>query len=138
MGVSVKSSTCQLKKDVNVAKVEYSRLAEADFLEIGDYTLRTWGEVQADKYIDQLERCFHRVAEHPAMGRSCGDAGPGLRRIEEGKHVVFYRRQAQGILVLRILHKSMLPERHLIFEGRLPRSRKSKSDCDTPGAGIAS
>jgi plasmid stabilization system protein ParE len=39
---------------------------------------------------------------------------PGLRRMEQGKHVVFFRREPGGILVSRILHERMLPERHAI------------------------
>jgi plasmid stabilization system protein ParE len=34
--------------------------------------------------------------------------------MERGRHVVFYREEAGGILVSRILHPSMLPERHAI------------------------
>jgi plasmid stabilization system protein ParE len=37
---------------------------------------------------------------------------PGLRRLEHGKHVVFYRQERGGILVSRILHQGMLPELH--------------------------
>jgi plasmid stabilization system protein ParE len=34
--------------------------------------------------------------------------------MECGRHVVFYREDAGGILVSRILHQRMLPERHAI------------------------
>jgi plasmid stabilization system protein ParE len=37
-----------------------------------------------------------------------------LRRLEHGKHVVFYRQDRGGILVSRILHQRMLPELHSI------------------------
>jgi plasmid stabilization system protein ParE len=33
-----------------------------------------------------------------------------------GRHVIFYRRETKGILVSRILHQRMLPERHAIDE----------------------
>jgi plasmid stabilization system protein ParE len=36
-----------------------------------------------------------------------------LRRREQGKHVVFYRRDGGDILILRILHERMLPELHI-------------------------
>jgi plasmid stabilization system protein ParE len=42
------------------------------------------------------------------------DVRPSLRRLEHGKHVVFYRREPRGILITRILHQRMLPERHAI------------------------
>jgi toxin ParE1/3/4 len=89
---------------------ELSPLAEADFKDIGAYTLRTWGETQADRYLTALEDSWERVAENPFLGRACDHIRPGLRRIEQGSHVIFYEPQPAGILVVRILHRSMLPE----------------------------
>ena len=89
-----------------------SPLAEADLLSIATYTLRTWGEAQTIRYLDELEACCQQLADNPASGRSCDDIRPGLHRKEQGKHVVFFRRESRGILVSRILHERMLPERH--------------------------
>ena len=83
-------------------------------MEIGAYTLRTWGEEQTLRYIDGLEACCQRLADNPASGRPCDHIRPGLRRIEQGKHVVFFRQELGGILVSRILHERMLPERHAV------------------------
>jgi toxin ParE1/3/4 len=93
-----------------MASFRFSRQAEADLSAIGSYTLRTWGEAQVARYIGELEICCQKLAENPGLGRSCDHVRPGLRRIEQGKHVVFYRQEAGGILVSRILHQSMLPE----------------------------
>lgn len=87
--------------------------AEGDLFEIAEYTRRTWGEQQCARYLDQLEECCQRLAEHPILGRSCDQIRPGLRRREQGKHVVFYRRDGGDILILRILHERMLPELHI-------------------------
>jgi toxin ParE1/3/4 len=95
-----------------VAAFRFSRRAESDLLSIGDYTLRTWGKAQAARYIRELEVCCQALADNPASGRSCDDVRCGLRRLEHGKHVVFYREDLGGILVSRILHQSMLPSRH--------------------------
>ncbi len=92
----------------------FSRRAEDDLLSIGSYTLRTWGENQALRYIGDLETCCQMLADNPALGRTYDDVRPGLRRMEIGRHVVFYREDAVGILVSRILHQRMLPERHVI------------------------
>jgi len=62
--------------------------------------------------LTEIEDCFLRLAENPSLGRACDAIRPGLRRIEQGKHVIFYRQHAKGILVSRILHQSMLPTRH--------------------------
>jgi toxin ParE1/3/4 len=93
-----------------VAAFRFTRRAEADLLSIGLYTLRTWGEAQADRYLRQLEACCKRLAANPELGRRCDQIRSGLRRREQGKHVVFYRETAEGVLISRILHQSMLPE----------------------------
>jgi len=96
-----------------VATFRFSRRAEADLLSIGAYTLRIWGEDQTIRYIDDLEECCPMLACNPKLGRACDDVRPGLRRMERGRHVVFYREDARGILVSRILHQRMLPERRV-------------------------
>jgi toxin ParE1/3/4 len=104
-----------------VAAFRFSRRAEDDLLSIGDYTLRTWGKrtrgkAQAARYIGELEVCCQTLANNPALGRLCEDVRPGLRRLEHGKHVVFYRQEQErsGVLVSRILHQRMLLDRHAI------------------------
>jgi toxin ParE1/3/4 len=99
-----------------VPAFRFSLRAEADLLSIGAYTLRTWGEDQTIRYIDDLEQCGQMLADNPTLGRACDDVRPALRRMERGRHVVFYREEAGGILVSRILHQRMLPERHAIDE----------------------
>jgi toxin ParE1/3/4 len=97
-----------------VARFRFSRRAEADLFNIGIYTFRTWGEALTDRYIRQLENCCQLIADNPALGRSCDEIRPGLRRMEQGKHVVFYREDLGGILISRILHQRMLPENQAI------------------------
>jgi toxin ParE1/3/4 len=100
-----------------LGKVHYSQKAEDDLVGIGEYTLRNWGEAQAERYLDALEEyaleeCCEMLGQNPRLGRSCEEIRPGLQRFEQGKHVVFYRKDADGIIVSRILHRSMLAERH--------------------------
>jgi toxin ParE1/3/4 len=97
-----------------VARFRFSRRAEADLLSIGEYTLREWGKAQAARYIGDLEVWCQTLADNPALGRLCDEVRPGLRRHEHGKHVIFYRQERGGILVSRILHQRMLPERHAL------------------------
>jgi len=97
-----------------VATLRFSRRAEADLLSIGAYTLRTWGADQTFRYIGDLEGCCRTLADHPELGRPCDHVRRGLRQMERGRHVVFYREDAGGILVSRILHQCMLPERQAI------------------------
>ena len=95
-----------------MAGFRFSRRAEADLLSIGEYALLTWGKAQAARYINELELCCQTLADNPGLGRTCDDVRPDLRRLEHRKHVIFYRQDRGGILVSRILHERMLPDRH--------------------------
>jgi toxin ParE1/3/4 len=86
-----------------------SPAAENDLVHIAEYTLRTWGEIQADRYIAAIEDCCSRLAQNPMLGRACEEIRPGLRRMEEGRQVIFYRQRGKGLVVSRVLHQSMLP-----------------------------
>ena len=91
-----------------MATFRFSRRAEADLLSIGDYTLHTSGKAQAARYIGDLKDCCQTLADNPALGRKSDEVRPGLRRLEHGRHVVFYRKVRGRILVSRILHQRML------------------------------
>ncbi len=88
----------------------FSKLARLDLIEIGDYTLDHWGADQAIRYLDSLERCFHLIAATPDIGRPSNRLRKGYRRLEHEKHVIFYRADDDGILIVRILHQRVLPE----------------------------
>jgi len=90
-------------------RVRFSNAAVQDLVEIDSITLRTWGSDQADKYLTQFQECFARLGRTPRMGRPCAEVRPDLRRVELGRHVVFYRLKAGEIVVSRILHQGMLP-----------------------------
>jgi toxin ParE1/3/4 len=97
-----------------VTAFRFSRRAETDLLSIGEYTLRTWGKTQTVRYLDELETLCQTLSDNPALGRSNEEIRPGLRRHEHAKHVIFYRQELDGILIVRILHQKMLPEKHEI------------------------
>ena len=97
-----------------MATFRFSHRAEADLWGIGDYTLRKWGKAQTVLYLKEMEICCQMLADNPALGRHSDEVRSGLRRFECGKHVVFYRQVPGGILISRILHQTMLPDRHTI------------------------
>lgn len=102
---------------MKLARFRLSRRAEDDVLSIGAYTLKTWGEDQAVRYLDQIEACCRTLADNPRLGRKCDEVRAGLRRMKCGQHVLFYRQEAGGILISRILHQRMLPDQHAMDEG---------------------
>jgi toxin ParE1/3/4 len=99
-----------------MAWYRFSRMAETDLLGIATYTLNTWGQDQTVSYIDGLEACCRRLVSNPKLGRACDQVRPGLRRMEYGRHVLFYRVEAEGIVLSRILHQRMLPRQKTIDE----------------------
>ncbi len=65
-----------------MATLLFPRSAKADLLNIGAYTLQTWGIVQAEWYISDLERCAKQLAGNPSLGRRCEWIRTGLYRFE--------------------------------------------------------
>jgi toxin ParE1/3/4 len=93
-----------------VARFRFSPLAASDLKDIVEFTIRNWDERQATRYLDRLETAVQRLSEIETLGRRCDHIRPGLWRAEEGSHVIFFRRDADGLLVCRVLHYRMLPE----------------------------
>jgi toxin ParE1/3/4 len=95
-----------------MSRYKLTSKTKADLTSIRSYTISRWGPTQCLAYLAELRACFQRLAETPALGRSCDDLRPGLLRWEQGRHVVFFRRATYGIRVIRVLHERMLPGRH--------------------------
>jgi len=93
-------------------KHRLSKRADADIAGIADYTIRQFGIKQARRYRDGLEKIFRRLAEYPNSGRSAGHLAPGLRRMNFESHVIFFLRDEDGVLIVRVLHQRMDFERH--------------------------
>ena len=95
------------------ARLRVRKKARADLREIGRYTRKRWGREQSNRYLGELDTCFHRLVSMPTLGRPFVPVPPYLRQ-DHGSHVVFLRREANGdVVVVRILHERMLPQLHL-------------------------
>ena len=89
-----------------------TRAADADLTEIGRYTAKRWGYEQAEAYLLGLEATFVSLAAFPDTGRPFIER-KGYFRIKSGEHVVFYRKESSGVLIVRVLHQQMEPRRHI-------------------------
>ena len=87
--------------------------ALTDLDEIWDYTVETWGEEQAERYLRSINESFRKIADNPSLGRSCEGIREGYRKRGVGRHVIFYRTIDGGVDVVRILHERMDVGRHL-------------------------
>lgn len=90
-----------------------SLAAEADLREIYFYSLEQFGFAKAEAYTEGLANALSLLAENRKMGRSFEKVRPGLRRHEHSRHSIYYRIEANGILILRILGVDQDPARHL-------------------------
>ena len=95
-----------------MAKYRLSKRAFADIVGIGEYTIERFGIEQARRYRDRLEDALQTLADNPERGRAADDIAPGLRRSNYQSHAVFYRLEARGVLIVRVLHQRMDFERH--------------------------
>lgn len=96
-----------------VRQLRISAEAESDMDQIAAYTMLTWGPGQADKYLTRLEEGLNLLAMNPLVGRPCDSLQSGLYRFEIERHVAFYFPEPEGVLIVRVLHHSMMPTRHL-------------------------
>ncbi|MBM3570196.1 MAG: type II toxin-antitoxin system RelE/ParE family toxin [Alphaproteobacteria bacterium] len=90
-----------------------SNRADADLDEILAYSLKTFGEANAEVYFLSLRDCLHALADNPGMGQAVDDLHPGLRRHHHRRHAIYYVIEQPGIFVVRVLHQSMDAPRHL-------------------------
>lgn len=87
--------------------LEYTEAALADLAAIWTYTRDTWGEDQADRYIETIEaeclglamgeRQYRPFPAYPAM--------IGYRRCRH--HYVFFKQDAQRTIIIGVLHERM-------------------------------
>lgn len=96
-----------------MTKIDFTRDAEQDLINIFLYGMEHFGQAQAERYAKTLNAKIEMAAEHPDFGADYGFVTGGVRRYESVSHAIYYRPTQSGILVLRILHGRMDPARHL-------------------------
>lgn len=88
--------------------IKVTRKAQDDLIAIGRYTEKEWGVSQRNHYLRQLDECFFRLAENPALGSACDFILPGYRKFPQGRHLIFYKQASDDTVeIIRVLHKSM-------------------------------
>jgi toxin ParE1/3/4 len=87
--------------------------AESDLIDIWRYSFKEWGEVQADKYLDELDSGISKLADNPEIGMKRDYVREGYRVLFVGSHAVYYTVTPDAVHVVRVLHGRMDPDRHL-------------------------
>lgn len=90
-----------------MAGYRLSEAAQADLQDIRRYTLDRWGAQQARHYLVELALRFEQLAATLELGRTREDLQAGIRSFNARHHTIFYRKSADGIDIVRVLHPSM-------------------------------
>ncbi len=96
-----------------MAGYRYTRQADRDLASLIEYSIETWGEAVADRYILGLFERLEGLAENPSLGREYSHIIPGLLRYEHRSHSIYFQRETTGVLIVRILGAAPDPARHL-------------------------
>ena len=87
--------------------------AERDLEKIIDFTIEHWGNLQAVKYIDDLEELAQTLVDNPDIGIMRDGLSEGLVSFPYQSHILYYLKSSNGITIIRVLHNSMDPVNHL-------------------------
>lgn len=78
--------------------------ARNDLKDILKEGILTFGELQALKYQDSLQRTFQLLAYMPNIGRKSERDKENERRFLHGKHVIYYRVEPEQIVINAIIY----------------------------------
>ena len=90
-----------------MAQIYKQPLAEQDLIDIWLYSFKAWGEMQADKYLDDLDDAFKLLDQQPLLCRERLEFNPPIRIHRHAHHLIVYRVSKGAINILRVLHESM-------------------------------
>lgn len=97
-----------------MAAYRLSKKAVADLDGIHEYSVENFGTSQARSYLNRLHKRFEILAQQPMLGRQVDHFAPKMRRYEYRSHVAFYIAGDGGVVIVRVLHKSMDVQRHFM------------------------
>ena len=90
-----------------MARYKLTDKASKDLKEILEYTQTTWGAEKALSYLDGFDDLAKMLSKAPHLGVKRDNIAPGLSVFPYEKHLLFYKKAAHGVTVVRVLHKSM-------------------------------
>jgi len=95
-----------------MAEWQLSDKAAEQLSEIYSYTFATFGEVQAEAYVEGLKRTFGLIADYPGIGSSALEIKAGYRRFRFQSHYVFYTLESDFVFIRALVHarRNLRPE----------------------------
>jgi toxin ParE1/3/4 len=102
-----------MKQKLVSNKFKLTSKARKDLLQIGQYTELKWGKDQRNHYLKQLDVAFNLIVKNPKIGKDRSHVLPGYRSYQQNAHVIYYR-ESKAIEIIRVLHKQMDFENHIL------------------------
>ena len=87
--------------------------AETDLIDVWRYSFEQWDELHADKYLDELDSGISKLADYPEIGAKRDHVRDGYRVLFVGSHAAYYTVTPDAVHIIRVVHGSMDPDRHL-------------------------
>ncbi|WP_295635855.1 type II toxin-antitoxin system RelE/ParE family toxin [Novosphingobium sp.] len=87
-----------------MAEVVFSNAAEADLVEIDEFSVVRFGEDVAERYMHGFDEAFTRLSEFPLTAPLRPEIGDNIRCLVHRQHRILYCASASDVLILRILH----------------------------------
>jgi toxin ParE1/3/4 len=81
--------------------------AKSDLLEIWNYTIKTWGKNQTEKYLLNIEAKLEQLAANPEIGKRRPEIRSGYYSFPVEKYIIFYLHSGNHIDIIGILHGRM-------------------------------
>jgi len=93
-----------------------SKRTDQDIKNITKQSIYDFDEQQTDKYLSGLEESLQLLANNPNLGLTYTSSNQ--TKIEYYyhryvSHMIYYKQRERDIFIVRILHKKMLPNKHL-------------------------
>ena len=89
-----------------------SNKANEDLDSILDYSIINFGVDVMIDYHNSLENCFEILANNPNLGTEVEHIRPEYLCFQHRSHSIFYKKEKNGILIVRLLHKNMNAPQH--------------------------
>jgi toxin ParE1/3/4 len=98
---------------MDVYQLVIAPAAKNDLKAIYQYSLRLWGQAQAESYLYTIKNQFWLLTEQPFLGTERPELLPDTRSLVIESHTLFYRVTTSRVEIMRVLHGRQDPQRHL-------------------------
>ena len=88
--------------------------AKSDLIDIWYYSVETWGEKQAEKYLQDVEDKLNQIADNPRLEKHRPEIVLGYYSFPVQKHIIFYLISNSYIDIIGILHGKMDIDKNLM------------------------